>query len=51
MDTKEVTTKFVTMRLPMPIYNAIKEQAVSNSRSVSGEIVYILKKAIGPLIG
>ena len=47
MQKKDPNTKFVTMRLPLPIYEAIKAQAVANSRSVSGEIAYILKKELG----
>lgn len=45
MKTKE-TTKFVTMRLPLPIYELIKAAAEAESRSVTGQILHLLKQSI-----
>lgn len=44
---KEITTKFVTMRVPIALYEQIKAQAQAESRSVSGQITYLLKKLLG----
>ena len=43
----KILTKFVTMRLPMDIYEKLKARAIANTRSVSAEIVHILKQALG----
>jgi hypothetical protein len=42
-----MTTKFVTMRLPIEVYEKVKAQANAESRSVSGHIAYLLKKQLG----
>jgi hypothetical protein len=47
MKIKDTTSKFVTMRLPIEIYEMIKAQAKAESRSVSGHIAYLLKKQLG----
>ena len=47
MTEKQVTTKFITMRVPMALYEQIKAQSVAESRSVSGQITYLLKKLLG----
>lgn len=47
MENKEPTTKFVTMRVPLELYEKIKAQSVAESRSVSGQITYLLKKLLG----
>jgi hypothetical protein len=47
MKTKDTTTKFVTMRLPIEVYEKVKAQAKAESRSVSGHIAYLLKKQLG----
>ena len=38
--------KFVTMRFPLDLYEKVKEQAKAESRSVSGQIVYLVRKAL-----
>ena len=40
------TSKAVTVRLPIPVYNAVKEHAMAECRSVTAEVVYILKQAL-----
>jgi len=47
MEKKELTSKFITMRVPMALYEQIKAQSVAESRSVSGQITYLLKKLLG----
>ena len=47
MEKKEPTSKFITMRVPMALYEKIKAQSVAESRSVSGQITYLLKKLLG----
>ena len=47
MEKKEQTSKFITMRVPMALYEQIKAQSVAESRSVSGQIAYLLKKLLG----
>ena len=47
MKIKDTTSKFVTMRVPIPLYERIKAQATAESRSVSGQIAHLLKKALG----
>ena len=44
---KYTTTRFVTIRLPVDVYEQIKAQAKAESRSVSGHIAYLLKKQLG----
>lgn len=44
---KDTTTRFVTIRLPIEVYEQIKAQAKAESRSVSGHIAYLLKKQLG----
>lgn len=39
-------SKFVTIRLPFTLYDKLKASALANTRSVSAEIVHILKKAL-----
>ena len=38
--------KFVTMRFPIDLYEQVKALAEAESRSVSGQIIYLLKKAL-----
>lgn len=38
--------KFVTLRFPIDLYEQIKAQAIAESRSVSGQIVYLVRKAL-----
>jgi hypothetical protein len=38
-------TKFVTIRLPLDILEKLRQQAASEQRSLSGQIVSICKKA------
>jgi hypothetical protein len=38
--------KFVTMRFPIDLYEQVKAQAIAESRSVSGQIVYLVRKAL-----
>jgi hypothetical protein len=47
MKIKDITSKFVTMRLPIEVYEQVKAQAIAESRSVSGQIVYLVKKQLG----
>lgn len=47
MEKKDPTTKFITMRVPMALYEQIKAQSMAESRSVSGQIAYLLKKLLG----
>jgi len=39
-------SKFVTLRFPMDLYEEVKEMAIKESRSVSGQIVYLVRKAL-----
>jgi hypothetical protein len=39
-------SKFVTMRLPLPVYELIQAAAKAESRSVSGQILHMLKQSI-----
>ena len=39
-------TKFVTMRLPLEVYERIQAAAKTESRSVSGQILHLLKQSI-----
>lgn len=43
----KLLTKFVTMRFPLDIYEKLKARAVANTRSVSAEILHIVKEALG----
>ena len=38
--------KFVTLRFPLGLYEQIKAQSIAESRSVSRQIVYLVKKAL-----
>ena len=38
-------SKFVTTRIPVNVYEAIKAQAIAQNRSVSSQIVFILRQA------
>jgi hypothetical protein len=38
--------KFVSMRMPIDLYNLIKAQADANTRSMSSEIVHLIKQSI-----
>ena len=43
---EKILAKFVTLRFPMDLYEQVKAQAIAESRSVSGQIVYLVKKAL-----
>ena len=42
----KLLSKFVTTRFPMDLYEEVKARAIKESRSVSGQIVYLVRKAL-----
>jgi hypothetical protein len=42
----KLLSKFVTLRFPMDLYEQVKAMAAAESRSVSGQIVYLVRKAL-----
>jgi len=42
----KLLSKFVTTRFPMDLYEEVKAMAIKESRSVSGQIVYLVRKAL-----
>ena len=42
----KLLSKFVTLRFPMDLYEQVKAMAAVESRSVSGQIVYLVRKAL-----
>jgi hypothetical protein len=42
----KLLSKFVTLRFPMDLYEEVKAMAIKESRSVSGQIVYLVRKAL-----
>lgn len=43
---KETKEKFVTLRLPESVYLDIKEDAESETRTISAQILHLLKQAM-----
>jgi hypothetical protein len=43
---EKVLAKFVTLRFPMDVYSEVKALAAAESRSVSGQILHLVKKAL-----
>lgn len=42
----EIKNKFVTLRLPMSVMEALRQQASEEARTVQGQILYHLQKAL-----
>lgn len=42
----KLLSKFVTLRFPLDLYEQVKAMAATESRSVSGQIVYLVRKAL-----
>ena len=43
---EKILAKFVTLRFPMDLYEEVRAIAIKESRSVSGQIVYLVRKAL-----
>ena len=44
---EKMLLKFVTLRFPIDLYTQVQTQAKAEARSVSGQIVYLVRKALG----
>ena len=43
---EKILSKFVTLRFPLELYSEVKALASAESRSVSGQIMHLVKKAL-----
>jgi hypothetical protein len=43
---KEIKDKFVTLRLPESVIDALRQQAITEARTVQGQILYYLQKSL-----
>jgi hypothetical protein len=44
---EKMLLKFVTLRFPIDLYTQVQAQAKAEARSVSGQIVYLVRKSLG----
>ena len=44
---EKMLLKFVTLRFPVELYLLVQAQAKAEARSVSGQIVYLVRQALG----
>jgi len=44
--SKLFLSKFVSLRFPIDLYEEVRTMAIAESRSVSGQIVYLVRKAL-----
>lgn len=43
---KEIKDKFVTLRLPESVIDALRKQAAEDARTLQGQVLYYLQKAL-----
>ena len=43
---KEIKDKFVTLRLPSTVLDALRQQAVAESRTLQGHVLHCIQKAL-----